>query len=126
MKRIIFSIFISLNAFAQPISFDAKGILYLQDADFGPFSYSTGHIDKNGTDKMGAFLFPLQLEDSYNNSEQILSNSVLNNQRSIALKSDNRMCYVLESKGGLKKMRENPVYGSSRWRICKCSRYYKS
>ncbi|MCP9767692.1 hypothetical protein EGI22_07190 [Lacihabitans sp. LS3-19] len=103
MKRLLFSICISFSALAQPISFDAKGILYLEDSDFGPFSFSTGMIDKVGTDKMGAFLFPLQLEDSYKNSEEILSNSVLNNNRAIALKSDNRMCYVLESKGGLKK-----------------------
>jgi DNA-binding beta-propeller fold protein YncE len=103
LKKIFFSICISLNALAQPINFDAKGILYLEDGDFGPFSYSTRLIDRLGSDKMGAFLFPLQFEDTFKNTEQIISNSVLNGSRTIALKSDNRMCYVLESKGGLKK-----------------------
>jgi 6-phosphogluconolactonase (cycloisomerase 2 family) len=103
LKNFILLLISAFSVSAQNISFDAKGLLYLQDSDFGSFSYSTKKFDKIGTDKMGAFMFPLQYEDSYTNSEQIVSNSVLDNFKSIVLKSDNRLCYVIESKGALKK-----------------------
>ena len=103
MKNFIFAFFTIFTVSAQNINFDAKGLLYLQDSDFGAFSYSTKKVDKTGTDKMGAFMFPLQYDDAFSNSEQNLSNSVIDNFKSIVLKSDNRICYVLESKGQLKK-----------------------
>jgi DNA-binding beta-propeller fold protein YncE len=103
LKNFLFILISCCSVSAQTINFDAKGLIYLQDSDFGSFSYTTKKIDKAGLDKMGSFMFPLQYEDSYNNSEQIVSNSVMDNFKSIALKSDNRLCYVLESKGPLKK-----------------------
>jgi DNA-binding beta-propeller fold protein YncE len=103
LKNFIFFFISAFSVSAQTISFDAKGLLYLQDSDFGSFSYSTKKIDKVGVDKMGAFMFPLQFEDSYANSEQTVSNSVFDSFKSIVLKSDNRLCYVIESKGQLKK-----------------------
>ena len=103
MKNFLFLLISCYSVSAQTINFDAKGLIYLQDSDFGSFSYSTKKIDKAGMDKMGAFMFPIQYEDSYNNSEQVVSNSVIDNFKSIALKSDNRLCYVLETKGSLKK-----------------------
>ena len=105
MKKILFFVFCSINTIAQTISFDAKGIIYLQDSDFGTFSFSSGTIekDKSSTDKMGAFLFPLMFEDSYSNSEQAVSNSIFDNSKSIVLRSDNRVCYILETRGGIKK-----------------------
>ncbi|MCP9765862.1 hypothetical protein EGI31_23245 [Lacihabitans soyangensis] len=103
LKNFLFLFFSCCSVSAQTLTFDAKGLIYLQDSDFGTFSYATKKIDKVGLDKMGAFMFPLQYEDSYNNSEQIVSNSVIDNFKSIAIKSDNRLCYVLETKGALKK-----------------------
>lgn len=104
MKNFIFLLLSVFSVSGQTINFDAKGLIYLQDSDFGTFSYGTKKIDKSaGLDKIGAFSFPLQYEDSYNNSEQTVSNSIIDNFKSIVLKSDNRLCYVLESKGSLKK-----------------------
>ncbi len=103
LKNFLFLLISCCSVSAQSINFDAKGLIYLQDSDFGSFSYTTKKIDKVGLDKIGAYMFPLEYEDSYNNSEQIVSNSVIDNFKSIALKSDNRLCYVLESKGPLKK-----------------------
>ncbi|MCP9754293.1 hypothetical protein EGI26_03825 [Lacihabitans sp. CCS-44] len=110
MKNFLFLLFSFYSVSAQTINFDAKGLIYLQDSDFGTFSYSSKKIDKAGFDKMGAFMFPLQYEDSYTNSEQIVSNSIIDNFKSIALKSDNRLCYVLETKGALKKDEKNAPF----------------
>lgn len=110
MKNFIFLLISFYSVSAQTINFDAKGLIYLQDSDFGTFSYSSKKIDKAGLDKMGAFMFPLQYEDSYSNSEQIVSNSIVDNFKSIALKSDNRLCYVLETKGALKKDEKNAPF----------------
>lgn len=110
MKNFLFLLISFYSVSAQTINFDAKGLIYLQDSDFGTFSYSSKKIDKAGLDKMGAFMFPLQYEDSYSNSEQIVSNSIVDNFKSIALKSDNRLCYVLETKGALKKDEKNAPF----------------
>ncbi|CAN1511726.1 hypothetical protein MCERE19_00804 [Spirosomataceae bacterium] len=103
MKNFIFLLVSCYSVSAQNLTFEAKGLIYLQDADFGSFSYATKKIDKFGIDKMGSFMFPLQYEDYYNNSEQVVSNSFIDSFKAIALKSDNRLCYVLETKGALKK-----------------------
>ena len=101
---IILSIF-SFQCLAQSINFEAKGILFLQDADFGTFSLATNTIerDKSASDKMGAILFPLQFGDNQNFSDQNISNSCLNNKKAIAVMSDNRLSYVIETKGQIKK-----------------------
>lgn len=95
----------SVQCFAQSINFEAKGILFLQDADFGTFSLATNTIerDKSASDKMGAILFPLQFGDNQNFSDQNISNSCLNNKKAIAVMSDNRLSYVIETKGQIKK-----------------------
>ncbi len=105
LKRFFIYFLFSLQSFAQSINFDAKGILFLQDADFGTFSLSTNTIEreKSVSDKMGAILFPLQYGDNQNFSEKSVSNSEIHNKKAIAVMSDNRLCYVIETKGQIKK-----------------------
>jgi 6-phosphogluconolactonase (cycloisomerase 2 family) len=109
-KTLFFLLFVTI-ANAQNISFEAKGMLYLQDGDFNSFSYSTGTIekDKASSDKIVSFFFPLIFSETNGFSEQSISNATFFNKKSIALKSDNRLCYVLETKGQIKKEQANGV-----------------
>ncbi|MFN8429882.1 MAG: hypothetical protein U0V04_07880 [Spirosomataceae bacterium] len=103
MKKVFFLVFSVITAQAQSISFEAKGLLFLNDGDFNPYSFGTGIVkkDKFASDKIGSFVFPLALDEEGN--EQVLSNSALDAYKNIAIKSDHRICYVLESHNSFKK-----------------------
>lgn len=111
-KSLLITLLISFKCISQNINFEAKGILYLSDSDFNSFSYSTDLIekDKNSTDKIGSFQFPLTYEDSYNNSEKVVSNSALKCHKQMVLSSNNRTCYVLETLGSQKKNDANKSF----------------
>jgi DNA-binding beta-propeller fold protein YncE len=111
LKKLVTLLFLFNCSWAQSINFDAKGLFYLNDSDFGAFAYSTGIISKSNnllSDKIGAFQFPVQMDDE--GTEVLVSNSALDSYRNIAIKSDNRLCYVLESHGSFKSTGENKVY----------------
>jgi 6-phosphogluconolactonase (cycloisomerase 2 family) len=105
LKKTFFFILVFGQAFGQELTFEAKGLLYLQDADHQAFSYAKGVVekDKNFQDKLGSVMFPLKANDSQNFLEQSISNSVVNNKKCVAIKSDNRICYVLETRSSFKK-----------------------
>lgn len=102
-KFSVFLFFISSVVSAQNISFDAKGILFLSDADLPAFSFDNGPLyrEKGSTDKFGGILFPLKYSSPSPISEEVISNSSVTNYKSIATSRDNRTAYVLESKGPL-------------------------
>ncbi|MBK6978462.1 MAG: hypothetical protein IPH28_16295 [Cytophagaceae bacterium] len=103
MKKVFFLVFSVITVQAQNINFEAKGLLFLNDGDFNPYSFGTGIVkkDKMATDKIGSFVFPLELDEEGN--EQTVSNSALDAFKNIAIKSDHRICYVLESHNSFKK-----------------------
>ncbi|MGL4630203.1 MAG: YncE family protein [Leadbetterella sp.] len=90
--------------FSQSIEFNSRGLLFLRDTDFGAFTLKTGNIDKQGNepDKIGALEFPLSLENSSQYSEQTISNSFVNNHSCLAINSNKKLAYVLESKKQLR------------------------
>jgi Lactonase, 7-bladed beta-propeller len=96
---------VNLKIAAQGPSFDAKGILYLHDAEFNTFTFALDNIEKEAADqdKIGAYKFPLNFEDSYRNSEKVVANSVLQSFKAIVTSTNNRLCYVAETYGGIKK-----------------------
>jgi hypothetical protein len=101
----IFLIFLPYLSLAQSPNFESKGILYLHDADFNTFSYGLDLIEKdaNDQDKIGAFKFPLNFDDSFKNSEKVVANSLIHAFKAMTISSNNRLCYVAESAGGVKK-----------------------
>ena len=73
MKKALFiftCISFSISAFAQNIVFEAKGLLYLSDADMSAFSILDGQLRKTteAVDQLSSLTFPL----SFGNPEQIL------------------------------------------------------
>jgi DNA-binding beta-propeller fold protein YncE len=93
--------FIILNSDAQNITFDAKGLVFLSDADMSAFSIIDGKLrkSKDAKDEISTLTFPL----SYGDPEQIksdkASNSVIGSKKSIAITSNQKLAYVLEAKG---------------------------
>lgn len=94
---LFFSPFVLLS---QTINFDAKAILYLNDADMSPYSIVDGNLRKspNTKDQLSLLSFPL----SYGSADQIksihTSNSLLSYGETICLRSDEQMAYVVETK----------------------------
>lgn len=100
---LIFTLFVE-SAFAQNITFDAKGLVFLSDADMSAFTLIDGKLRKTNesSDQLSSLTFPL----SYGNPAQIksdkASNSVLNGKRNIAISSNQKLAYILETKGETK------------------------
>lgn len=102
-RRFIVFFLFSGNLAAQAPDFDAKGVFYFQDSDFNADSYSSQKITKSGMDLVGVFTFPLKYPESRQPSEQSISNSVIDNHRIAAFRSDKKIAYVLETRGTLPK-----------------------
>lgn len=102
-RRFIILFLFSGKLSAQTPDFDAKGVFYFQDSDFNADSYSTKKITKSGIDLVGVFTFPLKYGESRQPSEQNISNSVIDNHRIAAFRSDKKIAYVLETRGTLPK-----------------------
>ncbi len=104
-------ILLCFNSFSQKPIFEAKGILYLHDADFNPFSFSLDQIEReaNDQDKIGAFKFPMSFEETAKNSEKVVANSLLHSFKAITVSSNNRLCYVAETYGSPKKDQQGKV-----------------
>jgi hypothetical protein len=107
--RTLFLLFYLLSvpffSISQGPTFESKGILYLHDADFNTFSYGLDLIEKdpNDQDKIGAFRFPLNFDDSFKNSEKVVANSLIHAFKAMTISSNNRLCYVAESAGSIRK-----------------------
>ena len=97
------ALFLPNLVFSQAPSFQSKGLLYLYDSDFSLNSQQSKTATKTGLDLVGAFKFPLRLADSQQPSELVISNSILSNHRSVALKKDRNLAYVLETRGSFTK-----------------------
>ncbi|SOE23953.1 hypothetical protein SAMN06298216_4325 [Spirosomataceae bacterium TFI 002] len=101
LKHLLLSLLIAPTAlFSQSINFDAKAILYLNDADMSPYSIIDGNLRKTpgSKDQLSVLNFPL----SYGSGDQIksvnTSNSLLSQAETICLRSDEQIAYVVEVK----------------------------
>lgn len=104
IKRLISLFILGLffnNSFGQNITFDAKGLVFLSDADMSAFSLIDGKLRKteNSVDQISTLTFPL----TYGNADQIksdkASNSVLESKSNIVISGDQKLAYILETKG---------------------------
>lgn len=89
-----------LSLQAQSISFDAKGLIFLSDADMSAFAISDGNLRKmeDSEDLLSAISFPLEYGDASLIKSSTASNSVINSGQNIALNSDQTLAYILETK----------------------------
>ena len=102
MKKLLISIFfiVSINTFSQKLSFDAKAIITISDADMAASAYIDGKFlkEKGTKDALSVVKFPLE---KY--SEEVktigVSNSVLNWTKGMVLSPNNHIAYVVETRG---------------------------
>ncbi len=88
-------------ATAQTISFDAKGLLFLSDADMSAFALSDGRLrkTKQAEDQISVVTFPLEYGNASLIKSSTASNSVLKSGKNVAVNSDQSIAYILETRG---------------------------
>ncbi|WP_435355563.1 WD40 repeat domain-containing protein [Emticicia sp. SJ17W-69] len=102
MKKLLFSILFigNFTAFSQKLSFDAKAVIAISDADMAASAYIDGKLlkEKGSKDALSVIKFPIE---KY--SEEIktisVSNSVLNWTKGMVLSKNNHIAYVVETRG---------------------------
>ena len=102
MKKILFSI-LSLAttlAYSQKLSFEAKGIISISDADMAASAFVDGKLFKErGTkDFMSIVKLPI---DKYSDEIKslVVSNSAINSAKSIVISPNHPIAYVVETRG---------------------------
>ncbi|UBM58464.1 hypothetical protein LAG90_16800 [Marinilongibacter aquaticus] len=95
-------------AFAQDVNFEAKGLLFLSDADMSAFSYVDGDLRKepNNKDAVSTLSFPLGYDDHQPIHSDFASNSILGQSQNVVLNPQHTVAYVLETKGETLTTRE--------------------
>lgn len=88
----------------QNITFDAEGLLFLNDADMSAFCLDDGKVRKqqDNKDLLSGLVFPLNYGSSNQINSVSISNSVLGSQKAISISSDQKKAYILESRGPVK------------------------
>lgn len=104
-SKFIALLFCSSSLFAQNLEFDANRIIYFQDSDYNYNSAETKVVNKSGQDLLGSYTFPLQFSEDGN--ELTISNSAVNHHRMLAVNSNRKVIYILETKGALNKGDKN-------------------
>ncbi|MCR9062935.1 MAG: hypothetical protein NXI00_03160 [Cytophagales bacterium] len=103
LKRCFLFLFIavSFSSVSQNIQFDAKGLVFLSDADMSAFSIIDGNLRKmpDSKDVISTLSFPLNYGDPSQIVSDNASNSVLNSAKSLSITSNQKLAYVLETKG---------------------------
>jgi WD40 repeat protein len=102
MKKILFSIFTFTSTLAnsQKLSFEAKGIIAISDADMAASAFVDGKLFKErGTkDFMSIVKLPI---DKYSDEIKslVVSNSAINSAKSIVISPNRPIAYVVETRG---------------------------
>ena len=102
-KKIFFAsffLFTSTFSFSQGVTFDAKALLFLTDADMSAFSIADGILRKmpNRMDLISTVSFPLTYGDPDLIVSDKASNSLIGSHKDIAISSDQKRAYVLETR----------------------------
>jgi 6-phosphogluconolactonase (cycloisomerase 2 family) len=101
-KITLFFLFIRCScSMGQSISFDAKGLLFLSDADMAASAIADGNLRKtaNAEDHISTISFPLEYGNTSLIKSNIASNSILKSGKNTAIDSDQTLAYILETKG---------------------------
>ena len=102
MKKLLFSLLsiVNITAFSQKLSFDAKAIIAISDADMAASAYIDGKLfkEKGIKDILSVVKFPLE-KYSDEIKTVAVSNSVLNWTKGMVLSKNNNIAYVVETRG---------------------------
>ena len=102
MKKLLISLLsiVSITAFSQKLSFDAKAIIAISDADMAASAYIDGKLlkEKSTKDILSVVKFPLE-KYSDEIKTVAVSNSVLNWTKGMVLSKNNNIAYVVETRG---------------------------
>ena len=103
MKKIFISLLTlaSLETFSQKLSFDAKGILAISDADMAASAFVDGKLfkEKGIRDVLSTVKLPIEkYADEVKNT--VVSNSALNIGKSMVVSPTRNIVYVVETRGG--------------------------
>lgn len=102
MKKLLISILsiISITAFSQKLSFDAKAIIAISDADMAASAYIDGKLLKEKGIKDALSVVKLPIEKYSDEIKSIpVSNSVLNWTKGMVISPNNHIAYVVETRG---------------------------
>jgi DNA-binding beta-propeller fold protein YncE len=102
MKKLFLSILLlcSLSTFSQKLSFDAKAIIAISDADMAASAYIDGKLlkEKGTKDVFSTIKLPLkQYSDELNNI--IVSNSAMNWSKGMVISPTHNLAYIAETRG---------------------------
>lgn len=103
MKKILFYSILTLAtkfAYSQQISFDAKGIIAISDADMAASAFVDGKLfkERGNKDFMSIVKLPI---DKYSDEIKslVVSNSSINSAKSIVISPNHPIAYVVETRG---------------------------
>ena len=104
MKRIFVPLFllVSITSFSQNLSFDAKGIVAISDADMAASAFANGKIYKEKGIKDAFTSIKLPLEKSYDEVRSVIvSNSAANHTKAMVVSNTHHLAYVVDTRGML-------------------------
>ncbi|MGR3812349.1 hypothetical protein [Jiulongibacter sp. NS-SX5] len=95
------TLLICFSSAGQNIIFDSKGLLFLTDADMSAFSIMDGKLRKmeETKDVISTLEFPLDYGDPGQIKSDKASNSVWREAKNVCLSTNQKIAYILETKG---------------------------
>jgi WD40 repeat protein len=91
--------FFSTTVFSQQINFDAKGLILVSDVDMAASAFVDGKLlkEKGSKDLFSSIKLPFSNSDEVKNL--VVSNSVVNWTKCLAISPNQKFAYIVESKG---------------------------
>lgn len=93
-------LFVSITSFSQNLTFEAKGIIAISDADMAASAFADGKLYKERGAKDTFSSFKLPLEKSYDDVKSVIvSNSVANHTKAMVVSNTHHLAYVVDTRG---------------------------
>jgi DNA-binding beta-propeller fold protein YncE len=93
-------LFVSITSFSQNLSFEAKGIITISDADMAASAFADGKLYKEKGVKDAFTGIRLPLEKSYDEVKSVVvSNSAANRTKAMVVSNTHHLAYVVDTRG---------------------------
>ncbi|MBA4849835.1 WD40 repeat domain-containing protein [Emticicia sp. BO119] len=93
-------LFVSITSYSQNLSFEAKGIIAISDADMAASAFADGKLYKEKGAKDAFTTFKLPLQKSYDDSKSVIvSNSSANHTKAMVVSNTHHLAYVVDTRG---------------------------
>lgn len=102
MKNLFVPLFllVSITSFSQNLSFEAKGIIAISDADMAASAFADGKLYKEKGAKDAFTGIRLPLEKSYDEIKSVIvSNSAANHTKAMVVSNTHHLAYVVDTRG---------------------------